>query len=89
MFSGGEVDQTPILEETMNSDDAANVTHQSSTTVGCWKVFLYILSPHDYHWVSIEFVQPGVQSAKRKGQILIALFEKLREGLFLNVVYWM
>lgn len=86
MLSGGEVDEPPVFQETVDPNDHADISGQSAPAMGCTKVLFDVFQPHPDHRVSIVPVELGVANPEGKGGFLIALLEELGEAVFLYLV---
>lgn len=60
MFLRGKIYQAPVLEETMDSNNTADVSHQISPAVSRRQIFFYILSPHPDYRITVVFIELAV-----------------------------
>ena len=84
MFSGGEIYESPVLEEAMNADNEGHVADEVPSAVSSRKVFFHVLQPHSHHSVPVVFVEFGILVADGEGKVLLGRCKELRKGLFLD-----
>lgn len=87
VLSGRKVNDSPVFEKTVNSNNYTDITNKCSPTVCSWEMFLDIFKPHTDHGVAIVFVQLGITSSKGEWKILLLFFKKLGKGILLDLVY--
>jgi hypothetical protein len=80
VLPGGEVDESPVLQKSVDADDAADVSHECPAAVCGGEVFLYVFAPHADHRVAVVLVEFGVAGGEGEGGVLGVRVEEFGEG---------